>query len=57
LADSGFESDTNSVTLFFRDGSREVLPVMEKMDVAHILLDRIRDKLPGGTATQQSVKK
>jgi phosphopantothenoylcysteine decarboxylase/phosphopantothenate--cysteine ligase len=42
--DSGFESDTNSVTLFFKDGSREVLPLMEKMEVAHILLDRILDK-------------
>ena len=38
---SGFESDTNRVTLFYKDGSREVLPVMEKEAVAHLLLDRI----------------
>jgi phosphopantothenoylcysteine decarboxylase/phosphopantothenate--cysteine ligase len=43
--DSGFESDTNRVTLFFKDGSREALPLMEKMEIAHILLDRIRDQV------------
>jgi phosphopantothenoylcysteine decarboxylase/phosphopantothenate--cysteine ligase len=45
--DSGFESDTNSVTFFFKDGSREVLPLMEKLEIAHILLDRILDKVWG----------
>jgi phosphopantothenoylcysteine decarboxylase/phosphopantothenate--cysteine ligase len=45
--DSGFESDTNSVTLFFKDGGREVLPLMEKIEIAHILLDRILDKYGG----------
>ena len=50
--DSGFESDTNSVTLFFKDGSREILPLMEKMEVAHILLDRVLDKVLGVAATQ-----
>jgi phosphopantothenoylcysteine decarboxylase / phosphopantothenate---cysteine ligase len=54
--DSGFESDTNSVTLFFKDGSKEVLPLMEKMEIAHILLDRIRDKVLGTGATQPSEK-
>jgi phosphopantothenoylcysteine decarboxylase/phosphopantothenate--cysteine ligase len=44
-SDSGFESDTNRVTLFFKDGSREALPLMEKMEIAHILLDRIRDQV------------
>jgi len=39
--DSGFESDTNTVTLFFRDGTIESLPTMDKTEVAHILLDRI----------------
>jgi phosphopantothenoylcysteine decarboxylase/phosphopantothenate--cysteine ligase len=39
--DSGFESDTNTVTLFFKDGTAESLPTMDKMEVAHILLDRI----------------
>ena len=38
---SGFASDTNKMTLFFKDGTREPLPVMEKEAAAHILLDRI----------------
>jgi phosphopantothenoylcysteine decarboxylase / phosphopantothenate---cysteine ligase len=38
---SGFQFDTNQVTFFYRDGSKEPLPVMEKEAVAHVLLDRI----------------
>ena len=38
---SGFAADTNQVTLFFRDGSRESLPGMGKEDVAHAIFDRI----------------
>ncbi len=38
---SGFESDTNRVTLFYKQGRRERLAVMEKEAVAHLLLDRI----------------
>jgi phosphopantothenoylcysteine decarboxylase/phosphopantothenate--cysteine ligase len=41
-ADAGFGTDTNRVILFFSDGRKEVLPVMEKEAVAHALLDRIR---------------
>ncbi len=48
IPDSGFQTDTNKVTLFFRDGRRESLPVMGKNDVAHILLDRVRDMMAGG---------
>jgi len=40
-ADSGFEADTNKITLFYKDGGSESLPLMEKDDVAHLLLDRI----------------
>lgn len=43
--DSGFQADTNRVTLFFKDGSSEALPILGKDQVAHILLDRIRDKI------------
>lgn len=43
-AESGFETDTNAVTFFFSDGSKESLPTMEKEMVAHILLDRILEK-------------
>lgn len=39
--DSGFESDTNKLKLFFADGRVEDVPVMEKPDAAHLLLDRI----------------
>ena len=38
---SCFGSDTNKVTLFYKDGTTEVLPEMEKNEVANILLDRI----------------
>ena len=38
---SGFGADINKVTLFYKDGTQEPLPVMEKDAVAHILLDRI----------------
>ena len=41
-SDSGFGSDTNRVTLFLRDGTSESLPAIEKAEVAHAILDRIR---------------
>ena len=55
-SDSGFESDTNNVTLFFKDGTREPLPTMEKLEVAHILLDRIVAKKLDSAAAPQSPK-
>ena len=39
--DAGFESDNNTVSLFFGDGSVESWPVMSKDSVAHALLDRV----------------
>jgi phosphopantothenoylcysteine decarboxylase/phosphopantothenate--cysteine ligase len=39
--DAGFEVDTNRVKLLFPDGRVEELPVMEKSQLAHLLLDRI----------------
>ena len=39
--DSGFNADTNTVTLFYNGGTKENLPKMPKDDVANILLDRI----------------
>ncbi|HIE51351.1 MAG TPA: bifunctional phosphopantothenoylcysteine decarboxylase/phosphopantothenate--cysteine ligase CoaBC [Armatimonadetes bacterium] len=44
-AETGFQSDTNAVTLFFRDGRREDLPLMSKNALAHALLERIRPLL------------
>ena len=38
---SGFGADTNTVTLFYKDGTKESLSTMHKDDVAHVLLDRI----------------
>ncbi len=40
-ADSGFGTDTNKVTLLFRDGRTEDLPLMSKREVADIILDRV----------------
>lgn len=39
--DSGFGADTNSVTLFYKDGAKENFAQMPKDDVANLLLDRI----------------
>lgn len=39
--DSGFGSDTNQVSLFYRDGRTEDLPIMDKEELADILLDRV----------------
>ena len=40
-SDSGFDADTNTVTLFYKDGTIEKLPKMTKDDVANLLLDRV----------------
>ena len=42
---SGFQSETNKVTFFFKDGRSESLPLMEKEDVAHAILQSILDHL------------
>jgi phosphopantothenoylcysteine decarboxylase/phosphopantothenate--cysteine ligase len=55
ISDSGFASDTNLVTFFFGDGSKEVLPVMEKQAIAHILLDRIVEKALRSTTTKKGL--
>ncbi|MDP3286574.1 MAG: bifunctional phosphopantothenoylcysteine decarboxylase/phosphopantothenate--cysteine ligase CoaBC [Desulfobacterales bacterium] len=44
---SGFGTETNKVILFFRNGKKEILPLLEKESVAHILLDRILDLKAG----------
>lgn len=43
--DGGFGSDSNQVTLFFKDGTVEKLPLMPKSILAHRILDSLR--LPG----------
>jgi phosphopantothenoylcysteine decarboxylase/phosphopantothenate--cysteine ligase len=42
---SGFGTETNQVTFYFSDGRKESLPVLEKDEIAHILLDRIIEKV------------
>jgi len=42
---SGFGTDTNKVTLFFKDGSTETLEIMGKDTVSNIILDRISGML------------
>jgi phosphopantothenoylcysteine decarboxylase/phosphopantothenate--cysteine ligase len=42
---SGFEADTNMVTFYYRDGENEVLPLMGKNEIAHLLIDRVIERL------------
>lgn len=44
---AGFGVDTNRVTLIDRSGREESLPLMSKIDLAEILLDRVEEKLNG----------
>ncbi len=39
---AGFQSDTNIVTIIGRDGMREELPLMDKLEVADRILDKIK---------------
>lgn len=50
---SGFGTDTNKVILFFRNGDKEILPLMDKESVAHILLDRILE-LDAGNSLERN---
>ncbi|MEJ2156390.1 MAG: bifunctional phosphopantothenoylcysteine decarboxylase/phosphopantothenate--cysteine ligase CoaBC [Desulfobacteraceae bacterium] len=38
---SGFQADTNQVTLYFKDGTRIPLDKMAKSDLAHLILDHV----------------
>lgn len=51
---SGFGTETNKVTLFFRNGDKEILPLMDKESVAHILLDRILE-LDAGSSPERNL--
>lgn len=42
---SGFDVDTNQVTLLSRDGARDDLPLLSKRDVAGRILDRVQAEL------------
>lgn len=43
--DSAFGSDANRVWLYYRDGGREALPMMDKESLAHRLLDQIVERM------------
>lgn len=42
---AGFEQDTNRVALLGRDGSRRILPLQSKRDVAEAILDEVEKSL------------
>jgi len=39
---AGFQHDTNKVRIIMNDGSIESLPLMDKLEVAHAILDRVK---------------
>jgi phosphopantothenoylcysteine decarboxylase/phosphopantothenate--cysteine ligase len=43
--DTGFQADTNEMTVFFKDGSQTDIPLTDKSAVAHKLLDIILARL------------
>jgi phosphopantothenoylcysteine decarboxylase/phosphopantothenate--cysteine ligase len=44
---AGFDTDTNIVTLINKKGDAEVYPLMKKINVAHIILDRAKGAKKG----------
>jgi phosphopantothenoylcysteine decarboxylase / phosphopantothenate---cysteine ligase len=42
---AGFEKDTNRVALLSRDGTRQILPLQSKREVAEAILDRVEQSL------------
>jgi phosphopantothenoylcysteine decarboxylase/phosphopantothenate--cysteine ligase len=42
---AGFEKDTNRVALLSRDGTRQILPLQSKREVANAILDRVEQSL------------
>lgn len=41
---SGFGTDTNTATFFYKDGTAEALESMDKTALAHVLLDRVLER-------------
>jgi phosphopantothenoylcysteine decarboxylase/phosphopantothenate--cysteine ligase len=54
-AGSGFGTDTNRVTVFAADGSRDEWPLLTKREVAQRLLDRVARALDERDAARQTV--
>ncbi|HOT44432.1 MAG TPA: phosphopantothenoylcysteine decarboxylase [Spirochaetota bacterium] len=49
---AGFGSDTNIITIFFRNGTRKDLPLISKREVAARIVDEIEARLPRYLITQ-----
>ena len=49
--DSGFDVDTNRVTLIDRQGNLEEIPLMSKREVADRILDRVANLLKNNVRT------
>jgi phosphopantothenoylcysteine decarboxylase/phosphopantothenate--cysteine ligase len=47
-SDAGFAVDTNRITILFKDGRQEELPLMTKREVAEKILDRVEETLVNG---------
>ncbi|MCP3900709.1 MAG: bifunctional phosphopantothenoylcysteine decarboxylase/phosphopantothenate--cysteine ligase CoaBC [Desulfobacteraceae bacterium] len=41
VAGAGFKEDTNKIHIFYKDGTKEDVPLMEKKAIADLLIDRI----------------
>lgn len=46
--DTGFQTDTNEMTVFFKDGSSTGIPLMDKPAVAYKILDAVLGRLEPG---------
>ena len=46
--DAGFAVDTNRITILYKDGRQEELPLMSKREVAEKILDRVEEMLVDG---------
>ena len=46
--DAGFAVDTNRITILYKDGRQEELPLMSKREVAEKILDRVEEILVDG---------
>lgn len=46
--DAGFAVDTNRITILYKDGRKEELPLMSKREVAEKILDRVEEMTADG---------
>lgn len=46
--DAGFAVDTNRITILYKDGRQEELPLMSKREVAEKILDRVEEMMVSG---------